>query len=241
MTRVDLRKKLMERIALKGEADSLIYEVADCDSYDLCAEKGLTTYEPHPDLILDVGANIGVFTVAARLVFPNMPIISIEPSTEAFGQLQSHTSGLPNVHLRNYGLGDGRPLAMVTSGGSLGTCYWAPNGTNIGPGSRRLNEIEGVDWSKNVMVKLDCEGGETAIYGHQPSEDCLRRAWAVIGELHYGHRFNKMSYDYWASWFKGVMDSTHDIVTLYNSQPGRDHNTLSGNVQVVAIRKDVKR
>jgi len=241
MKQPQLRQILQSKIrSHNGEAESLIYETADCNSYDLC-DGGLPFHEPKPDLILDLGANVGVFVVAARAAFGDqVPIIAVEPSTEAFGHLGINVTGVPNLEIRNVGIGDGRPLAMVTSGGSLGTCCWANNGTLTGPPSKRLSELQGIDWAKNVLVKLDCEGGETAIYGHSPSEDCLRRAWAVIGELHYGHRFNKSTYDYWAGWIKGVLMDTHDIVTLYNSQPGRDHTTMSGNVQITAIRKDVK-
>ena len=55
--------------------------------------------------IIDVGANIGQFTVAASEIFPNAEIYSFEPVKEIFEKLKKNTVNLRNVRIFNEALG----------------------------------------------------------------------------------------------------------------------------------------
>ncbi len=58
-------------------------------------------------VVLDVGANIGVFTLFAAAQAPDVEIHAFEPVPQIFEALKANTAHLgPRVHLYNVGLGD---------------------------------------------------------------------------------------------------------------------------------------
>ena len=59
---------------------------------------------PDP-LIVDVGANIGQFTNAMKLLFPGARVIAFEPDPEVFADLRTNTASLESVELHNMALG----------------------------------------------------------------------------------------------------------------------------------------
>ena len=59
---------------------------------------------PNP-VIVDVGANIGQFTNAVKLFYPDARVIAFEPDPEVFADLETNTAGLSNVTLHNEALG----------------------------------------------------------------------------------------------------------------------------------------
>ena len=55
--------------------------------------------------ILDVGANIGQFALAAALHFPKSIIYSFEPLFDVFSELQENTRRKKNIKAFNFALG----------------------------------------------------------------------------------------------------------------------------------------
>jgi FkbM family methyltransferase len=60
----------------------------------------------HPQTIIDVGANVGQFTVAAAKLFPNRQIHSFEPLPEAVTLLKKHVRKFKNISVYPLALGD---------------------------------------------------------------------------------------------------------------------------------------
>jgi FkbM family methyltransferase len=60
----------------------------------------------HPQTIIDVGANVGQFTVAAAKLFPKRQIHSFEPLPEAVTLLKKHVRKLKNITVYPLALGD---------------------------------------------------------------------------------------------------------------------------------------
>jgi FkbM family methyltransferase len=56
-------------------------------------------------VIIDAGANIGQSIFSFHRIFREPVIHAFEPGRETFAELQQRTSGLPGLHLNNYGLG----------------------------------------------------------------------------------------------------------------------------------------
>lgn len=56
-------------------------------------------------VIVDVGANIGQFTNAIKLLYPRARIIAFEPDPEVFADLRTNTTSLRMVELHNVALG----------------------------------------------------------------------------------------------------------------------------------------
>lgn len=220
----------------QGEVDAIIDEVARHDDYRL---EEMQKWSPQPDTVLDLGANVGVFTLAARCAFPDAYILAIEPSEKAWAEWTRYIEGLPKIQGMLCGIGNNNMLAEVSTAGSLGTTRYGEDehGVTWGP---RLSDLP-VDWDKNVLVKMDIEGGEMFIRNHGPSESCLRKAWAIVGELHWGGpRFGYSDPREWLTWFPEMLEDTHEILACNNTHPTRDPVTGSGCIAILAVRKDVQ-
>jgi FkbM family methyltransferase len=63
-------------------------------------------YQPYFATILDVGANIGQFALAATLYFPDAKIYSFEPVPDVFRVLQENINKNPNIQAFNCALGN---------------------------------------------------------------------------------------------------------------------------------------
>lgn len=59
-----------------------------------------------PNTILDVGANVGQFAIAAAKLFPHAKIHSFEPQPECVGQLNKNIRTMDNVSVYPIALGD---------------------------------------------------------------------------------------------------------------------------------------
>jgi FkbM family methyltransferase len=82
------------------EALSFIQQIITRDQYSM------DRFLSDGDVIVDVGANIGVFSVKAAHDFPNAKIYAIEPSSKTFEILKRNTEHYPRVSCLNEGLGD---------------------------------------------------------------------------------------------------------------------------------------
>jgi len=70
---------------------------------DIIAPKFIARADP---VIVDIGANIGQFCRAAKLLYPKAQIYSFEPDPDIYTILQRNTNRLPDVHTFNLGLGE---------------------------------------------------------------------------------------------------------------------------------------
>lgn len=66
-----------------------------------------------PKTVLDVGANVGQFAVAASKLFPGVKVHSFEPSPSSFKKLCENVSNLPNVTAYPIALGDSEREVML--------------------------------------------------------------------------------------------------------------------------------
>jgi len=119
-----------------------------------------------PDLIIDVGANIGAFSCFAATTHSGAEIHSFEPSTAQADQFEQNVAlnRLTNVFLHRKAVTkDGREVVFSVrgSGGASGFVF-QEGGELI-----RLQSVslDVVDYSRagSVFLKLDCEGAEGEI------------------------------------------------------------------------------
>lgn len=158
-----------------------------------------------PDVVLDIGANVGVFTSYARFFFPAAHIHAFEPNQRNFAHLLRHTGHLPNVSRWKVALGTGpvwhcpvehivRPYfaggERYLSEGQLG----APAGSfaeqfeftrSDVPALSLAEMVEAYGYHGIAIAKIDVEGAENCIFNHPPSMAALRRCDYVAMELHY--------------------------------------------------------
>jgi len=79
-----------------------------------------------PDVVLDVGANVGSFTTFARCLFPLAQIVAIEPDPVTFAGLKSFVEHLPRVKCFQLALATG-PVWQGLSEDTAESYYSATN------------------------------------------------------------------------------------------------------------------
>lgn len=131
---------------------------------------GTPEYLPHPnDVIIDVGAHIGTFSILAGLRLAKGKVFAIEACKENFSILQQNVSinNLHNVIPYNLALSDRKGLSKLFH---TPTGNW---GYTITKDSSEEYELVATDTLANFMkdnnirkcdfMKLNCEGSEFAI------------------------------------------------------------------------------
>lgn len=156
-----------------------------------------------PDLIVDIGANVGVFTRFARSLFPDAKVVAVEPDPENAAHFRRFTPTL-NVMLMEYALGSGTIFHGV---GAVNGAHETYLSTGLGYPEKLMHqaveakkglEISNVPclllseilcparWTPGMktILKVDCEGAENSIWNHEPSMEVLRQMDYVAMEVH---------------------------------------------------------
>lgn len=127
-----------------------------------------------PKVIIDVGANVGQFAVAAAEVFPGARIHAFEPLPEARRKLVAATGRLPNVTIHGVALGNRRGhvrLRVNSNSVSSSVLELAQAHTTAFPDARVVAEVEvpistldaeltGTPLDRPALLKLDVQGYE---------------------------------------------------------------------------------
>jgi FkbM family methyltransferase len=119
--------------------------------------------------VLDVGANIGVFTVAlVRMATPTGRVLAFEPQTEVFGLLSSNVEAncLTNVTLHQAGIGREAgtlnvPVMDYAAEGNFGGVELSSEPS--GGTSVDIITIDSLNLDACRLIKIDVEGMETEV------------------------------------------------------------------------------
>lgn len=127
-----------------------------------------------PKTVIDVGANVGQFAVAAAKLFPNVRVYSFEPVPDCAEKLRKNVSGLGNVVVYPFALGktEGQtPFHVNTHSHSSSVLPLSETHTNAFPEARETQVIDiklstldkvfaTVEFQSPVLLKLDVQGYE---------------------------------------------------------------------------------
>ena len=187
-----------------------VYEVVEEDAYrlDVLAQEHPSC---HPEVIFDVGANVGVFSRYARGLFPEAEIMAFEPVPATFSMLVNNVAG-ENIQCNAIGLGTDSVMSLVCDplspmksslispgvipkgreypvnafGKSLGNILLSATHKDTTQANARVAN----ERAYQGFLKIDCEGGEwclAALSGQQAQElaniVAPRVKWASI-EIH---------------------------------------------------------
>lgn len=149
------------------------------------------------DVVVDVGANIGFFTLYAAKMGAKK-IYSIEPIQETFDNLKHNTQILNNVSIFNFGLGSENKEVVFYVGdvssisGDINYVEQTINDWGIEKKEEKVkiknandflleNNIEYIDY-----LKIDCEGAELDFFNSINREYLSQKIKKITGEIHIG-------------------------------------------------------
>lgn len=182
-----------------------------------------------PEVILDIGANIGVATVLLAITYPNAQIHAFEPMERNWELLKKNTAEYPNIICHQVALGEqddtGRTMFHSDHDNNLGGYSFHTRGSNTNVQYKvvckaaseylRSNDIHKVD-----LIKIDTEGAEEEILCNLLAHG-FRPAW-ILGELHGTGTFklcNQLEgWGYIVAVQKFLNDVVYPFLACYNSQ-----------------------
>lgn len=143
-----------------------------------------------PKVILDIGANIGIVSIAMSNRYPKAKIFAFEPDPENYKILMMNTKDYPNVITHPYALGKENGHRELYPSEE----EWNHGGSSLHKRGVRTDRFESV-WTMSVrqfieenrlrvdMIKIDTEGSEHEILTGMSIDQLARVKW-IIGELH---------------------------------------------------------
>ena len=172
-------------------APALIGEIFG-DNYHVLKsiDRGKFSFRP-ADVVLDVGACEGMFSIMLGVLFPYVRVISLEPVPETYYHLVKNIelNGCKNIEAYNLGLGNPsqKKMEMVVSkdfsGGSSAYCTFDPQShKKVEVGLITLDaafDLYGINNCR--LLKMDTEGAEYDVL--YPSH-VLSKVDYFVGEFH---------------------------------------------------------
>jgi FkbM family methyltransferase len=158
------------------------------DNYKVIENK--VHFEPN-DVVIDIGANIGAFSILLAILYPFIKVIAIEPVAETYIKLYQNIklNNLKNITPINTAISNSnRRIQHIvyspigTGGASSYVTQGCENHNEIHISCLTLDEIfEHCHIDKCKLLKIDCEGAEYDIlYGSTK----LRQIEYLVGEFH---------------------------------------------------------
>jgi FkbM family methyltransferase len=145
-----------------------------------------------PEVILDIGSNIGASVLFFHEQFPAARIYGFEPNPETFRVLQKNVGSLPSVEVFNYGLGAADATISVPFDGADFSRFMSKDKTAewsgpLSPTSCQIKHagdiVRNLGLTRVDLIKIDCEGAEYDVLTSLPP-DMLRQSKWIVGEMH---------------------------------------------------------
>ncbi len=150
--------------------------------------------------IIDIGAHIGSFSLAAAKRFPNTKILSFEPSPSNYKILRKniYINKFKNIKSFNNAVSskEGKISFFIDSINSAASSIYNSNGIEVKVPSITIEKIFNENRiSKCAFMKVDCEGAEYNILLNAPDE-ILKKIEIIAIEYHSPKHFGIKNKDY---------------------------------------------
>ena len=178
--------------ALNGNYPQVYAEVVTEDSYKINSLNFV------PDVIYDIGANVGVFTRFALQKFPKAKVIAVEPNEDNVDVLLRFTPASSNLVVSPVALGRGQLYRNIDAPNGAHSSYLSvsdqisqkdldesKNMIKSSTLSYTLDEL--VDhhiFDKKTLIKIDIEGNENVIWEDFASLKTLAKFDYIAMEIH---------------------------------------------------------
>lgn len=191
--RLGIRRELGLRLRWRGPRSMVEAVISDASELKVIREvfvNGEYELPPiNPEVILDLGSNVGLSVLYFADRYPEARIIAVEPAQRAFARLERNVGGLANVRLlRAAAVGTDRPVTLHTGWQSWASSLFAEN--------EDMYDVEEVDGrtvdsilaafgeERADVIKLDVEGAEAEVL---TGSAAVGRAQCVVFEFHQEH------------------------------------------------------
>jgi len=171
------------------------------------------------DFAVDIGANVGFFSVFIKMLQASAEVYALEPDPRTYKYLKDNTKNL-EITADNSALGDGSKVALTKDYGNCNTGnIFTP--TDYGDiDSITLPQLfnkydRSID--ERYLLKIDCEGGERFLIGDAESEEIICRSVRTVMEVHFPNvtKDNQFlhcpTYEEYAGWINSTFANTHSI------------------------------
>ncbi|MEO5355283.1 MAG: FkbM family methyltransferase [Magnetococcus sp. XQGC-1] len=157
-----------------------------------------------PEMILDIGGNIGIAAIYLAHCYPGAKIHTFEPVPDNFALLERNTAPYPAITAHHMALGqeDGS-MTMAKAGRNFGGCSLARDAVSAAEGIRvtlrhTAHILAELGIEQADIIKIDTEGYEYPILTSMPESLLAHTTW-IVGELHGCNDFKLL--DYLEKWF----------------------------------------
>lgn len=181
------RRPLELRLERKGDFTAF-YEIFIEGAYD-----GLLERIHEGDVVLDAGANVGLFSLlASEKVGPQGLVIAVEPNPANFESLSHHVkvNGCSNVRIYQRAIGDqsGKEVTMAGVGVRAKVVRWESSvlksGDEYTVKTVTVEELLRQEGVRSDILKMDIEGAERVALGHLgPALQSLRSVAIEVHDL----------------------------------------------------------
>lgn len=155
---------------------SMIEEIVIDDVYKIRTQA-------NPKVMLDVGANVGIFALHAATLFPECRIYAFEPSYKNFMLLKKNTNGFKNIYCIQAAISDKDGIGYIQEGLDFTAFQVSLEHTSADAESCKVLSLDTFLKEASIrfvdILKLDCEGAEYDIVLNN-----LRSIEQVVGEYH---------------------------------------------------------
>ena len=182
--------------------DIIVSEVIDKDTYEFLNWEATRP----PKFIVDIGAQIGSFSILAAMRFPSTTILSYEFNIDNYEHASKNCKNIDNIHIYNRAVIGGRKavgayIHPTNTGGHKpifegAECYISEENfpmdkfeVDYNYKIETINPLEIIE-NNNIdfidFLKMDCEGSEYQIIKFMNEKQLLGRIGSLAMELH-GH------------------------------------------------------
>ncbi|MDI9640281.1 FkbM family methyltransferase [Oscillatoria amoena NRMC-F 0135] len=137
------------------------------------------------DNIVDIGANIGIFSLHAGTLFPDARILAYEPCNRSRDCLKKNLETLTNATIFSQAVGKTSRTIQLNYQDDLTACYVSSDCESSTLKTQNCEMISFAQVIKQLsgsigLLKLDCEGSEYEIM----KTSAFQSVCYVVGELH---------------------------------------------------------
>ena len=187
---------------------SMYLEVVIEDCYNLSYYSRLL----NPALIVDIGANIGMFSKMCAVTFPQTKIYAYEPNPDAFKWLERNSQNCGIIPVQAAVLDTIKPVFLQLGKSSTTAKINSKSGVPI-----KVIDTPKVAEAQNIdLLKMDCEGGEWEVL---KDISLLRRTKHFVMEFHLwqaNHKYEELK--------EMILKADHKIIKIKRNLHHPDPN-----------------